>query len=267
MTGCDEIRLSLGALVLSALDPADERRVREHLAGCPECAAEVAELERTARILALAGPDSYPAVGGEPQPVAEPALLPAGEQEGFPESTVATGPATPSPRVLDGLLAAVAAQRRRDRRRRITVGVAAAAVAAVLAAVGAAAIDDPRPAAPEAAAPETSAPGTSAPIAPDSALHGSENGVVVDVGMWGRGWGAAVHVDLWGVPGGLTCSLVAVGLDGTREVAATWTVPSNGYDPSAGGLAVDGAVGMQTDQVSRFEVVTSAGDVLVTAQT
>ena len=35
--GCAEVRLSLGAYVLGALDPADRSRVDTHLAGCPEC--------------------------------------------------------------------------------------------------------------------------------------------------------------------------------------------------------------------------------------
>lgn len=248
MTRCEEIRLSLGALVLSALDPVDERRVRGHLAGCAECAAEVAELERTVKLLALAGPEAL--VGMEAGPVPQPRV----------PVELGTGMAAeselPGPRVLDGLLAAVETQRRRDRRRRLAVGLAAAAAAAVVAGVGVAVVDDPPAAVPDAA--------PTAP-APDSQLRGTADQIVLDVGVWERGWGAAVHVSIAGVPGGSTCSLVAVRDDGVREVAATWTVPSNGYDPTAGPLDVDGAVGMQADRVSRFEVVTSAGEVLVTA--
>jgi hypothetical protein len=240
VTRCEEIRLSLGALVLSALDPVDERRVREHLAGCAECAAEVAELERTVKLLALAGPEAL--VGTEPGPVPQPRVPVESE--------------LPGPRVLDGLLAAVETQRRRDRRRRMAVGLAAAAAAAVVAGVGVAVVDD-RPAGVPEAAP-------TAP-APDAQLRGTADQIVLDVGVWERGWGAAVHVSIAGVPGGSTCSLVAVRDDGVREVAATWTVPRDGYDPVAGPLDVDGAVGMQADQVSRFEVVTSAGELLVTA--
>ena len=248
MTRCEEIRLSLGALVLSALDPVDERRVREHLAGCAECAAEVAELERTVKLLALAGPEAF--VGMEPGPVPQP-RVPVEFGTGM-----AAESELPGPRVLDGLLAAVETQRRRDRRRRLAVGLAAAAAAAVVAGVGVAVVDDPPAAVPDAA--------PTAP-APDAQLRGRADQIVLDVGVWARGWGAAVHVSIAGVPGGSTCSLVAVRDDGVREVAATWTVPSNGYDPTAGPLDVDGAVGMQSDRVSRFEVVTSAGEVLVTA--
>jgi hypothetical protein len=248
VTRCEEIRHSLGALVLSALDPVDEQRVREHVAGCADCAAEVAELERTVKVLDLAGPEAL--VGMEPGPVPHPRV-----PVEFGTGTAAESE-LPGPRVLDGLLAAVEAQRRRDRRRRLGVGLAAAAAAAVVAGVGVAAVDNPPAAVPDAA-PTTPAP--------DAQLRGTADQIVLDVGVWERGWGAAVHVSIAGVPGGSTCSLVAVRDDGVREVAATWTVPSAGYDPDAGPLDVDGAVGMQAARVSRFEVVTSAGELLVTA--
>ncbi|HMG31651.1 MAG TPA: zf-HC2 domain-containing protein [Jiangellaceae bacterium] len=235
MTACDEIRLSLGALVLGALDHDEERRIREHVAGCPDCAAEVAVLESTAGLLAMAGPHGHEA-----------------------EATASQGdpPDGPGPQLLDGLLGQVRAQRRRDRRRRWALSAAAAAAAAVVAGVGIVAFSDDEPAATDQVV----------AAAPTARVQGSEGGVVLDLDLWRRAWGTAVHVDVSGVPGGSRCSLVAVGVDGTREVAATWTVPRNGYDPVAGSLAVDGAVGMQVEQVSSYEVVTSTGEVLVVAR-
>jgi hypothetical protein len=41
----------LGAYVLGALDPPERRRVEEHLAGCPACADELAELEQLPALL------------------------------------------------------------------------------------------------------------------------------------------------------------------------------------------------------------------------
>ena len=190
-------------------------------------------MEATAGLLAMTGPLSY---DGAPAP---------------PDEFVAS----PDPRLLDGLLERVRTQRRRDRLRRWALGVAAAAAAAVVAVLGVEALSDDQPAAP----PEQLA------VSPSAQAQGSDGGVVLDVDLWRRAWGTAVHVDVSGVPGGSRCSLVAVGVDGTREVAATWTVPSNGYDPSAGALGVDGAVGLQVEQVSSYEVVTSDGDVLVVA--
>ena len=106
MTSCDEIRISLGALAVSALDAEEELAVREHVAGCPRCAAELAELVETVGVLAAA------------KPVLLPAKVP------------------PDPRVLDGLLGAVADERRRARRRRYALGLAAAAAGAVVAGAG-----------------------------------------------------------------------------------------------------------------------------------
>jgi hypothetical protein len=227
MTSCDEIRISLGALAVSALDAEEELAVREHVAGCPRCAAELAELTETVGVLAAA------------KPVLLPAKVP------------------PDPRVLDGLLGAVADERRRARRRRYALGLAVAAASAVVAGAGILLVggDDAPP--PPAA--------TATTTVPTAELHGSDGAVVLDVDLFARAWGTAVHGDVAGVPLGATCSLVAVGLDGSREVAATWTVPQSGYDPATGTLGFDGAVGLRPHEVSHYEVVTTTGDVLVVA--
>jgi hypothetical protein len=230
MTSCDEIRTLLGALAVSALDPEEEIEVREHVAGCARCSAELAELSETVGLLAAAKPFGLP--------------------DALPAAAV-----QPDRRVLDGLLAAVAEQRRRARRRRFALGLAAAAAGAVLAGTGALLIaDDDAPAAPVAAAPT-----------PTAELHGTDGAVVLDVELFTKAWGTAVHGAVAGVPPGATCSLVAVGTDGTREVAATWTVPRGGYDPATGKLSFDGGVGLQPHEVSHYEVVTTEGAVLVTA--
>lgn len=225
-TACDEIRLSLGALALSALDPDEERRVRAHVAGCPDCSAEFAALSRTAGLLTTVAPDD---------------VVDA-----------------PSPRVLDGLLRDVGVSRRRGRRRRLAGGLALAASAAVIGVAGTVAILDRGNEAPPPADAAAAEPA-------DAWASGEDGSVVLEVGLWERDWGTAVHAEVSGVPGGSRCSLVAVGHDGSREVAASWTVPGDGYTVDAGLLAVDGAVGMSVDQVSRYEVVTSAGDLLVAA--
>lgn len=100
---CDGVRTDLGAWALGALEPAEERQIREHLAECPECAQEADSLAATAGALALV--DAAAAVGEEPTPSAD--LL---------------------PRVL--------AQVRRARLRRRLAGLAAAAAIAVAAGLG-----------------------------------------------------------------------------------------------------------------------------------
>jgi hypothetical protein len=55
MTACDDLRTSLGAYVLGALDVDEAAAVRHHLQECPECAAERDALTPLPGLLSLAG--------------------------------------------------------------------------------------------------------------------------------------------------------------------------------------------------------------------
>jgi hypothetical protein len=74
-------------------------------------------------------------------------------------------------------------------------------------------------------------------------------------------WGSKVTMHLSGVPAGATCSLVAYGVDGERQVAATYRVPEAGYEGSRA-FTVDGAIALPAKDVRRVEVV-SAGSTLI----
>ncbi|WP_354639252.1 anti-sigma factor [Kitasatospora camelliae] len=93
----DGDHVDVGAYVLGVLDPADRDRFEAHLAGCPRCAADVAELGSLEPLLA-----ELAEVGG-------PAEQPSGQ-------------------LLDRLVGEVSATRRRSRVRRLAL----VAVAAVL---------------------------------------------------------------------------------------------------------------------------------------
>jgi anti-sigma factor RsiW len=92
---CQETELALGAYVLGALEPAERRQVREHLADCPACAAEVAELEGLPALLDRVRPEDLQAA-----------------------------PVAPSPDLFDRVLAAAAAEDRRVRHRWLLVAAA-----------------------------------------------------------------------------------------------------------------------------------------------
>lgn len=216
MTACGDVRILLGAHALGVLDPADEQRVREHLATCDACSGEAAELSQSAAALFLV----------DATDLVEPVEPPGG---------------------LERLLARVRSHRRR--RRLATIAVAAGAVVVAGAGGLIAGSDD-------ATTPETQPPVAS--------VTAEDAGIALAVDAWDKGWGTALRAEISGVPGGLRCSLVAVGADGTREVAASWTVPSNGYEDT-GRLTVDGAVGLRSDDVDYYQVVTSDGNTLVTA--
>jgi hypothetical protein len=99
---------------------------------------------------------------------------------------------------------------------------------------------------------------------PAVSVSGLDGGVGVEVAAWDMEWGTAVEIAVSGVPGGYRCSLVAVGVDGSQETAATWAVPDAGYNGD-GSLVVDGALGMRSWEIERYEIVTTDGDILVTA--
>ncbi|HEX6335712.1 MAG TPA: zf-HC2 domain-containing protein [Jiangellaceae bacterium] len=155
-----------------------------------------------------------------------------------------TGPAE-APDNLPDLLA----RARSFRRRRRLAALAVAASVAVLAGIGGlVAGGDGEP------------PVIDPPVASVSA---EEAGVSLAVDAWDKGWGTALRAEVSGVPAGSRCSLVAVGQDGTREIAASWVVPGSGYEDN-GSLTVDGAVGLRSGDVDHFAVVTVDGSTLVT---
>jgi hypothetical protein len=118
MTGCDDMRTSLGAYVLGALDVDEAAAMRHHLQECPECAAERDALGELPGLLSLAG--------GADAAVTEP-LSPAFEERLL--DAYAREHASVTPRYRMGRL------RRWLRPRWLAVG-ATAAVAAAAVAVG-----------------------------------------------------------------------------------------------------------------------------------
>jgi hypothetical protein len=86
------------------------------------------------------------------------------------------------------------------------------------------------------------------------------------VGITDRGGGSQVDLRLTGVSGPLTCSLIAVGRDGSRQTVATWSVPpGGGYGTTEHPrpLTVHVAAGLHKSAISHFDVRTSDGKLLV----
>jgi predicted anti-sigma-YlaC factor YlaD len=109
-TGCAEWRGDLAGYLLGMLDQPDRRRVEGHLAGCPDCRAELATLAPVPGWLARLSPEE-----------------------------AARGPLAPDPALAGRLVAAAGADRRRARHRRRALAAAAAAVVAAGTAGGVAA--------------------------------------------------------------------------------------------------------------------------------
>jgi predicted anti-sigma-YlaC factor YlaD len=181
---CAEARLSLGAYVVGALDPADRAAVEHHLETCPACRDELSELAGLPGLLGRV--DVGDVVGSEP---------------------------TAPPELLDRLLHAAASERRTAHRWRMMA--AAAAVAVVVAGTTAVAVqlaeNNHHGAAPTAA--------STVLTRTDPRTH-----VTATISAQQKTWGTAVGVKLTNVPVGETCSLVVTSKSGQHEVAATWKV-------------------------------------------
>jgi anti-sigma factor RsiW len=65
---CADAATDLGAYVLGALEPGEQRRVEEHLARCPACAAELAEFEALPGLLDRVDPADLSPVAATPSP-------------------------------------------------------------------------------------------------------------------------------------------------------------------------------------------------------
>ena len=82
-------------------------------------------------------------------------------------------------------------------------------------------------------------------------------GVGASVSMQAVEWGSRLTLALHNAPPGSSCSLIAVGRDGERQVAASWTAKY------MGDLTIPGAVAMSPGDITRFEVKTFDGHMLV----
>ncbi|HZV26137.1 MAG TPA: anti-sigma factor [Acidothermaceae bacterium] len=229
--GCAEVRLSLGAYVLGALDPADRSRVDAHLGGCADCRDELASF---AALPGLLGRVS--------------------------RSEVESEPVDPGPQLLERLLGAAAAERRHDRRRRILTSIAAAviALAAIGVSVGVGVTHDHHPASSATAPVPSGTPESFS--ATDPTTH-----VQATVTEWKKGWGASVEVSVVGVTADLagpSCQLIAVGPDGKTDVAASWAAPAAGYS-GLSKVNASGSTALAAKDISAFKVVGSDGKTLV----
>jgi hypothetical protein len=224
---CREVELSLGVLVLGALDPAERLRVEEHVAGCARCRDLLAELA--------------------PLPGLLNRLEPAEAEAGLPP---------PPERLLDLAMQRAAEPLRVPAPRRRWWAVAAVAAAATVLASAAVLATRGDQAPPPVAGPSSTATGTFG----DTVLW---NGVSTDgairasVLLTAQTSGARLSMTLSGVRSGQRCNLVIESADGRREVPASWQATY------AGEATVTGSTSVTPERISRMLVATPEGATLL----
>lgn len=218
----------VGAYSMGLLEERDRREFEDHLAGCPACAAEVAELSPMAALLR----------GVELREV-EPA---AGRGPGGGDVTE--------------LLRRRARQQRRRRRWQVALG-AAAGIVLIGGGIGVGI----------AAAPQ-GGPAPAPPLALTGQLHSATDpgtGVAGTVGLVAKAWGTQVTLDLSKVHGPAECELVAVSRTGERRVVMGWlvTAPGDGVPGHPAHLVIKGGTSIPRSDLSRVDVDVVNGRTLV----
>ncbi|MCZ4123177.1 anti-sigma factor family protein [Streptomyces sp. H39-S7] len=243
----------VGAYLIGALDDDAMTRFEQHLVDCEQCGRQLDELSGLVPLLG-----ELRQSGGMPEPVREwppgatSARPPAQPfHQPYPEP-VARPPVQPAPQISTHR----PSRRRPGRGRRLVLALAACGVLALCGSAVAVLVTQQDGSSPQAAAVQFTGgdPAT---------------GANATVGVTGKKWGTQIDLRLSGVNGPLTCSLVAVGRDGSRQTVATWSVPAAGYGTTAQPepLTVQGAAGLSPADITGFDVVTSTGKHLVTVPT
>jgi hypothetical protein len=189
---CREARQVIGVTVLGLAEPDERAALATHIAGCPDCASALDELEALPDLLATV--DHEHAAAGLPDP---------------------------PPELLRRIISETRVEARtgsRRRRRRLAAGLAACGVAAASAVLAVGIWGGSNaPSAPTATSPVLVASATD----PDSHVHGTFT--VED-----RNTGSEIHLELAGVRPGERCGLIAKGPNGRQEVAGWWVAEYDG---------------------------------------
>jgi putative zinc finger protein len=213
------VHTDVGAYALGLLEAADRQAFEEHLAGCPACAAELAELSGMKGL--LTGIDPVDAPADEPTQA----------------------------EVTDLVRRRADSQRRRVRWQSMLAAAAAVVLLAVGVGVGLAT-------APGSPAP-TAQPLVTLAVHQSTTAAGTnpQTGVSGVAGLVSKPFGTQVTVNLK-MKGPLECRLVAVSKTGERTVIATWFVPpvDFGGTKHPAPLHIQGWTTIKTGDLARIDV-------------
>ena len=100
------------------------------------------------------------------------------------------------------------------------------------------------------------APGTTTPPGTRFQNTDTSTGTTLEIYVNGEDWGSSLTLTLSKIKGPLTCTLIAVGRDGSIAPAATWTVSADGYGMPGhtAPLTLTAAASMSIGNIARVEV-------------
>ncbi|SNT58911.1 Putative zinc-finger [Streptosporangium subroseum] len=278
MMTCDEVRMSLGAYVLGALEPDECVLVEAHLAECADCQAEFDELTGVSAFLGKVSESDVAQVGRPPRAVLDRLLSAKVKRRRMTRLMLSLAASVLVVGLGGGIWAA-------NRPANETATTASASRSAPAAGDSSSAAQGKSVPAPASSASETPTPEAKimldAPGEPgeESSRQGFAErkpgelkpgdlrveGASVDgsvratvTALAGTG-GTKVKVVLSGVAEGTRCRLDVIGFGGNRERAGNWIVDRVAYDESDGFATTT----MRPQDISRFEIATTAGRVLL----
>jgi len=230
----------LGAYVLDVLEPEERREIEEHLAGCADCRAELAELEAVKTVLDELPPE---------------ALL-----HGPPDADL----------VLQRTLRQMRSENSTQNRRGWSMAAAAAAIVLAGALGAGVAIGrgtkssvqgagvNPSPSVVTVTPPASPLPsGTRSGRTTDAATGATIEATVVPAAGWVR-----VNALVGVIPPGENCRLIVIGRnDPNGEVAGGWVVSAKGAQV---GTPLNGSAAVPPGEVTAIKVVNTAGKTFVT---
>jgi anti-sigma factor ChrR (cupin superfamily) len=237
---CAELRESLGAYVLGALEPDEAAAVEAHLASCERCRDELAELSPLPSLLSLVTLEhaSAAAIGSAPPMPSDLAL----------------------PRVLGQAREERAAQGRLRRRARVLTGLVAA-VAVVLAAatgayVGSRFFGTARTVIVQPSSSPSPSP-TASKVRETKTWQGRDaaTNVSAKAVLTKFNWGTEVDATMNGMKKGDICVIRVIDLYGREWDAGSWIVNEKTLD-----LQWAGDVAVQYDKVAKVEIWDGATD-------
>jgi hypothetical protein len=245
MSAPEHDRAALGAYALGALDPDEARAVDEHLAGCADCRAEVAELNELHAMLGEVPPEAF--LDGPPEDgdlLLQRTLrqVRSERQERIELAAPEPGPSrwTEPPATRTG----------RGRRALVLVAAALALIAGAGVVGGLIGRQTVQPVAVQPP-----------PIAGTRNVKATDPGgtAISATLVPKKGW-VTVHVDVRNLPVGAQCELRVVDKSGKFMVAGSWLVSEN---TAKAGSILDGSALIPIERVKSIDVYTLQGKRMV----